>query len=818
MISPALSDLLSGLDPDTAVRVWVFFTDKGIFTGEDYRQAQTGFENTITELALKRRLKNGVQTDLIDLPLNQDYVDQVLNLGGKLKHRSRWLNAVSVEIQANRVEEAARLAFVRQIGKVAAFRRRLPEPVPFLAKPYPHLSPAAYGRNYGPSMEQLDQIYVPVVHDMGFKGEGVIVGMLDTGYRKDHQAFATAYAQSRVIAEWDFINDDANTQNEGEDPSNQHDHGTSVWSALGGEYPEELYGPAFRASFVLAKTENVSHELPVEEDDWVAGLEWADSIGAEVTSSSLGYIDWYTYQDLDGNTALCTRAVDLAASRGILVVTAAGNERDDPWYYIIAPADADSVIAVGAVDSEGMITGFSSAGPTYDGRIKPEMVARGYNTYCAVASGTDQYGGVGGTSLSTPLVGGCAAVLLSAHPDWTNMQAREALMMTADRATIPDNLYGWGLVNLFDALNYNPSGALTIGHHPPLFSSDTLNPYVIDAAITPGHGLDEDSLFLFWRSDTLSTFVRENLQSMGSDQYRGEIPAQAEGSVVQYYISAHDTLSYVVNLPLGAPDFTFKLFIATESIWFDLEDGLFLWQTGGTGNHWSMTSVDSHQGKFSLTDSPPGEYDNQADSWAQIEQTFDLSDVPSPQLSFWHKYQFWSGDSGLVEINTDGGKGWERLSVFADSQGEWTQVSLLLSPYAGQSSVKFRFRLTSDAAGTGDGWYIDDVQVNFRPTCVEEEPSSIPQEFCLGQNYPNPFNPSTTIPFTVQGHVHTTLRIYNVRGQLVRILMDEETKPGRYSVVWDGTDQRGKELSSGIYFYKLSTEHKTVTKKTLLLK
>ncbi len=832
VVSARLADLISRLDPTDSVAVWVFFTNKSAFSQEQYQRAKTDFENNATRSAWRRRLKNGVSADFIDLPVSQDYVDQLVSLGARLRHRSRWLNAVSVEIQAGKIERVAELPFVREIQKVAAFRRRPPETIPFLGKRSEYLSPAFYGRNYGESQEQLEQINVPVVHDMGFMGQGVIVGMLDTGYRTDHQAFDSAYADSRVLAEWDFLHDNGNVGNQGDDPPNQYEHGTFTWSALGGEHDGRLYGPAFRASFVLAKTEAVAYELPIEEDHWVAGLEWADSIGAEVISSSLGYSTWddtggasYTYQDMDGNTTVCTQAADLAASRGILVVNAAGNERQTSWHFIIAPADADSVIAVGAVDAFDQITIFSSAGPTYDGRIKPEVVARGLATYCAVTLAVNAYDRVNGTSLSTPLVGGCAAVLFSAHPDWTNMQVREALMMTADRASNPDTLYGWGLVNLFDALNYNPSGALTILHNPPLFSPDTLNPYVIGATITPGRGLNPDSLFLYWRADTLASFSGLPLEPTTGYQYEAQIPAQPEGTIVQYYISAQDDLGYVVNRPLGAPNFKFKLFVSTQTIEFDLEDGLALWETGGVNDRWGLTSADSHSGKFCLTDSPRDGYDNNTDSWAQINKAFDLTGVISPQLSFWHKYQFWSGDTGLVEINTDGGKSWERLSAFADTQETWTQVNLLLDPYAGHSSVRFRFRLISDEASTGDGWYIDDAQVNFQPTYVEQEPTSVPQEFSLGQNYPNPFNPATTIPFTVhgsrfmvRGQIHTTLSIYNIRGQLVRTLVDQEMTPGKYSVMWDGKNQNGKEVSSGIYLYRLSTKDARITKKMLLLK
>ncbi len=824
VISPKLSRFMAELSSEDSVNVWVFFTDKGIFSQKKYEQKIVEFEKLLAGPTLKRRTKNRVKVDFLDLSLHRDYADQVLKTGGKLRQRSRWLNGISIRIPAGKIEEISRLHFVKQIRKVASFKRIPPEVEPMGGGLYRQEDAAGYGRNYGPSLEQLDQINVPIVHDMGFRGENVIVGMLDTGYRKNHQAFAAAYSEGRVLAEWDFIYDDGNTQDEGGDPPGQHNHGTYIWSALGGEYEGELYGPAYEASFVLAKTEDTRWEIPDEEDDWVAGIEWADSIGAEVVSSSLAYSDWYDSSDYDGNTCVTTVAADIAASRGIVVCNAMGNE--GPAYRTLdAPADADSILACGAVNSLGVIADFSSRGPTYDGRIKPEVVARGVNTYCALPHTTDQYTQVGGTSLSTPLIGGCAAVLMSAHPDWTVMQTREALMMTASNASSPDSTYGWGLVNLFDALNYNPSGALTIQHDPPLFTSDIYGPYVMSAIITPGNGLLEDSLFLCWRTDTLSPFVKQNLQSLGSDQYQGEIPAQSEGSVVHYYFAAQDSFYNLVTYPVGAPLFEFKFFIATDFITFDFEEGFSMWETGGANNSWNLTSVDAHNGTFSLSDSPPGSYPSYSDSWAELKKTFDLTDVESPQLSFWHRFQFWLYDTGFVEINTNAGKGWEKLCEFVEIQNEWTQFNLALNAYAGQSNVKLRFHLVSDWTGQGDGWYIDDIQMNFKPTSVEEEPASVPLQFSLNQNYPNPFNPSTVIPFTVdgsqfldQGSTPTTLKVYNVLGQLVRILVDEEKLPGEYQAFWDGRDGEGKEVSSGIYLYQLIAGENQITRKMLLLK
>jgi subtilisin family serine protease len=278
--------------------------------------------------------------------------------------------------------------------------------------------------------------------------------MFDTGFRKDHVAFAPAYTDGRVLAEHDFVFGDGNTQNElGDDPS-QHNHGTLTWSTLGGQADGNLYGPAYGADFILAKTEDIRSETQVEEDNWMAAVEWADSIGADVISSSLAYSDWYVYANFDGDQAVTTIAADMAAEMGIVVCNSASNSGPSAG-TIAAPADADSIVTVGAVTSLGTIASFSSRGPTFDGRIKPEVCAQGVQTTCASPSGTTGYTTASGTSLSCPLVGGCAAVLLSAHPDWTPMQVREALMMTASQSATPDNNYGWGIVDLLAAVNYS---------------------------------------------------------------------------------------------------------------------------------------------------------------------------------------------------------------------------------------------------------------------------------------------------------------------------------------------------------------------------
>jgi len=447
-----------GLREDGTIHAWIYFRDKAIDTSR-FPAALVEAKSRLTQRSLNRRKKrgSGEVVSYRDIPLNRNYITQVKVTGVTTRNRSRWLNAVSVSANMDQLQEISKLSFVSSIDPVLMHRRPLPSDESDYQQGDIHRYRGVRDSlDYGSSLDQLEQINCVTAHEAGYTGKGVLVMMLDTGYYKDHESIQ----QDSIIAEWDFINNDGDTQDEWGDPWGQHNHGTYTLSTLGGYTPGTLFGPAFEATFLLAKTEMVDQEIQVEEDNYVAALEWGDSLGADVASSSLGYLDWYEYVDMDGNTAVTTIGVDIAVSLGMVCATAAGNEGYYEWYYIIAPADADSVIAVGAVDSEGVIASFSSHGPTYDNRTKPEVCARGVYTFCASPSGTQEYTYVSGTSLSTPLVGGAAAVVLSAHPNWTPMQVREALMMTASQADSPDNDYGWGIINVWDAINYESEPVL----------------------------------------------------------------------------------------------------------------------------------------------------------------------------------------------------------------------------------------------------------------------------------------------------------------------------------------------------------------------
>ncbi len=440
---------------DGTIHAWVMFKDKNV-TQHELSAKLSDAESQLDFRTKYRRSKVRQNTlvDEKDIPVSQDYIQLVKDQSCTIRVVSKWLNAVSVEGTSDAIYRLSELECVEKIRPVLAGKRR----EDILNQERTHLS-ARTSTFYGSSFAQLNQINVIEAHEAGYTGQGVIVLMLDTGYYKDHEAIQN----DKIIGEWDFINNDSETQNEIDDPTSQHNHGTYTLSALGGRKDSVLIGPAYNSEFLLAKTEDVADEQPIEEDYYVAGLEWGEANGADIASSSLGYIDWYQMSDLDGLTAVTTIAVNQAIENGMIITTAAGNSGASG---IIAPADAFDVITCGAVDSLGEIASFSSWGPTADGRIKPELCARGVYTYCAGAYFPEYYLEANGTSLSTPLIGGACAVILSARPDWTPSMVREALMMTADHSESPNNQYGWGIIDVMAAINY--TGFASIAESDPV--------------------------------------------------------------------------------------------------------------------------------------------------------------------------------------------------------------------------------------------------------------------------------------------------------------------------------------------------------------
>ncbi len=424
--------------------VWVYFIDKG--ESENDPEILAAAASRLSARALARRAKVGAGLSWSDLPNSPAYLDWLRERGFEIRAESRWLAAVSMWIKPSDLGVLASADFIRRIEALrpsARVETRSGPASPEHGHPILRDDPI----DYGASFTELEQVNVPVVHETGNHGEGVVIGMMDTGFNTGHEALQAL----TVLGSWDFINDDGEVANEAGDAESQQNHGTMTLSTIGGYLPGSLVGPAFGASFYLAKTEDTTQEEPIEEDWWVEGVEWLEAQGCDLVSSSLAYDDWYLFEDFDGNTAVTTIAADQAVALGMAVINSAGNYRQSTG-HIAAPADGDSVIAVGAVNSEGEVASFSSPGPTADGRIKPDICAMGVSNNVVVPGTLDEYQTASGTSFSCPLSAGVAALLFSAHPWATPMQLREALVNTASQHDTPDNDYGWGILDAAAAI------------------------------------------------------------------------------------------------------------------------------------------------------------------------------------------------------------------------------------------------------------------------------------------------------------------------------------------------------------------------------
>ncbi|HOZ22203.1 MAG TPA: S8 family serine peptidase [bacterium] len=436
-------------------RTWFFFRDKGPAALQ--KKSMERAAASLSERALARRARvapAGRLVDDTDLPVWSGYLEELAALGIEPVVISNWLNGVSAKASPAQIAAAANLACISRIQPVLRGRRPLPALEPALNR---SASTSGSSLQYGHSLEQLEQIQIPAVHELGIYGQGVCIAVFDTGFRLNHEVFDSL----RVLHKRDFIQNDEELDNQPGERSDQNSHGTMVLSIIAANKPGVMIGGAPRAEFILAKTEDVAQEIQAEEDNWIAAAEWAEALGADIFSTSLGYIDWYTYADMDGNTAPITRAADLAAGKGVVVVVAAGNEGNDIWQYISAPADGDSVLAVGAVDAEGIVASFSSRGPTSDGRIKPDVMARGIGVACIEvppASGTGSgYRTVNGTSAACPLAASAAALLLCANPELTPVEILDALRKSATLSLTPDIDYGWGILQCLAAVETTSS-------------------------------------------------------------------------------------------------------------------------------------------------------------------------------------------------------------------------------------------------------------------------------------------------------------------------------------------------------------------------
>ena len=442
-------------------KYFVFFKDKGLYSPHRiYKTAQISPAaiSHLSEKSIERRKQAMGENEYFnydDLPVYAPYIDELKKLSIKTDKTLNWFNAVSCYIEDENLEIIKALPFVEKIEKVkslVSLRQDNLNNYPGIFMPSP--APSILSFNYGSSYSQNALSDIPEAHNAGLSGKDIIVGVLDTGFELTSPAFETI----KILAQHDFVFNDDVTANQSGDIQSQHNHGTAVLSIMAGMHNGFQIGPAYGASFLLAKTEDVRSEKNIEEDNYAAALEWMEARGVRITSSSLGYTTFddgqssYTYNDMNGRTTIVTKAAEMAFERGVIVLTAAGNDGNNSWHYISAPGDGKNTITVGALTPGGQVASYSSRGPTSDGRIKPDISTQGSNVVHSLPLQIT-YGMGNGTSYATPIAAGITALLLEAYPYLTNIQVRDILLQSGDNSAAPNNDRGYGLLSAVKALN-----------------------------------------------------------------------------------------------------------------------------------------------------------------------------------------------------------------------------------------------------------------------------------------------------------------------------------------------------------------------------
>ena len=451
-----LSIIIAGLALAQApkVRYWIPFKNKN---GIPYTLSNPSA--FLTAQSIARRTTYNIPYHFSDLPVNQNYLQQIENVNHvAVMYASKWLNGVVVAIDSSAVALQAlasikTFSFVIDTFKVKKVKlNNLPDSKPnnVLSKENNStntLSSYKYGRGLG----QAYQLEVQCLHDRGYRGQGMTIAVCDVGFNNVDvgKIFDSIRNSGGILGTRDFVEGGTNAYRGG-------DHGTMVFSCMAANWPGVLIGTAPKAKYWLLRTEDNSSETLTEEYNWIRGAEFADSVGADIITTSLGYTQFdnpiqnHNYQTLNGRTAPMSIAANMAARKGMLLFNAAGNEGSSTWHYISVPADADSICSVGAVDTTGALANFSSVGPTFDGRIKPDLVACGWGAWVS-NDGVQVFPG-NGTSFATPILAGAAACYWQASKNYNNMRILDTLKRTASNALTPNNTRGWGVPRLCNGI------------------------------------------------------------------------------------------------------------------------------------------------------------------------------------------------------------------------------------------------------------------------------------------------------------------------------------------------------------------------------
>ncbi len=523
--------LISTICLSAQTKYLIFFKDKGAVKKNVLSKASPLYKEALSKLSQRsiERRERVMGKNIItyaDIPLDNQYLNQIKNLGIKPVNKLRWFNAISAYLSSEQLKEVSNLSFVSNVRKVKIYN--VSNPLEKLYKA--NNTNASLDSLYGNSYTEYNLSNIPQAYAKGIDGKGVIIGILDDGFIWKSQQ---CLANNKVLAEYNFVFHDTSTAPQPGDSYDSGQHGTFVFSLIGGYEPGKIIGPAHGASYILAKTEDDRSESHIEEDNYASALQWMESMGVDMTTSSLGYNIFddttysYTYSDLNGNSTIVTKAADLAFQRGVLVFNAAGNEGDNSWKYVDAPADGFNVIAVGAVDENNIRASFSSIGPTYDGRIKPDVVAMGVGNYGTDESlGSNGFSYGDGTSFATPIAAGIGAMLLSVHPGISNVQARNIILQSSENSLNPNNEIGYGLISAVNVLSY-----------PEIDS--TQNGYKINKIFFSTTGVVPSSVKIHYSGK--SNNISQSMSYDGKLMYSSKLDSTAQDTHVSFYFTYSDS-------------------------------------------------------------------------------------------------------------------------------------------------------------------------------------------------------------------------------------------------------------------------------------
>lgn len=428
---------------DTQIEIaWVFFKDK-----PSKSTFLSNPNSMLSQRSLERRTRQNIPLDIIDVPIEKTYYNQIKNTFGiSIKAKSKWLNALHIEGTKTNINKLKLLSFVAKVefadktlnttGRIANTKRS--------HHPENKFGTISTEFNYGNGFTQINMLGGDVLHQQNFTGNGMVIAVIDGGFPgvDTYNAFKRLRDHKKILGGYNYV-----TRNE-----NYYtgiSHGTSVLSTIAGYIENQFIGTAPDASFYLFITEDGPKETPLEESLWVEAAEKADSLGVDIINTSLGYFTFdnpkhdYTYADMNGNKTFISRGAEIGFSRGMILVNAAGNEGSVPWKYIIAPADAKSVLSVGAVNASKVIASFSSFGPTFDGRIKPDVLAHGQNVYVINAAGNVVTSN--GTSFASPVMAGVIACYWQKNPNKTNKEIIQFIRESGHLYNNPSPQYGYGI-------------------------------------------------------------------------------------------------------------------------------------------------------------------------------------------------------------------------------------------------------------------------------------------------------------------------------------------------------------------------------------